>query len=216
MINPSIFSAHRIMNKLLLTAFEPFDGKSINSSLEMAKSFDGKSFPDLQVDFIELPVVHNQASEIAIDHILTTQPDVVMMLGTAKGRFCITPERVAINMDYFDIPDNAGNQPQGSPIIDEGPVGYFSSLPVDTLVTRLKEAHIPAAISNTAGLYLCNQLFYSVMHCITANQMSTRAGFIHLPYLDEQTVNEKQPLPGMSRETMMKAVHIAIETSVQV
>lgn len=85
-----------------------------------------------------------------------------------------------------------------------------------TLVTRLKEAHIPATISNTAGLYLCNQLFYSVMHCITANQMSTRAGFIHLPYLDEQTVNEKQPFPGMSRETMMKAVHIAIETSVQV
>ena len=135
-----------------------------------------------------------------------------MMLGTAKGRFCITPERVAINMDHFDIPDNAGNQPQGSPIISDGPVGYFSSLPVDTLVTRLKEAHIPAAISNTAGLYLCNQLFYSVMHCITANQMSTRAGFIHLPYLDEQTVNEKQPFPGMSRETMMKAVHIAIET----
>lgn len=206
---------NHIMKKILLAAFEPFAGEHVNSSLEMARTFEGVPIAGIEVETLVLPVVHRQAPEIAIDRLLTNKPDTVIMLGTAKGRCSITPERVAINMDHFDIPDNAKNQPQNKSIVEHGPVGYFSSLPIDNIVKQLKEAHIPAAISNSAGLYLCNQLFYSIMHCIEENKLPTRAGFIHLPFLHEQVGNETSPLPSMSRETMTEAISIVIETSIQ-
>ena len=201
------------MKKLLLTAFEPFAGESVNSSLEVAHRIGGMHFTNTQVEVVELPVARLHAPDIALNRIRSAAPDVVLMLGEAGRRSQVTPERVAINMDDFPIPDNAGDQPQGEPIIAEGPVGYFSTLPIASIVAHLKEAHIPAAISNTAGLYLCNRVFYSVMHFIAMENLSIRAGFMHLPYLHEQTANKNSDFPGMSRETMTEAVRIAIEVS---
>ena len=203
------------MKKLLLTAFEPFAGEIVNSSLEVARVIESIHFANAQVDVVELPVARFQATDIAINHLRIAKPDVVLMLGEAGRRFRVTPERVAINMDDFHIPDNAGNQPQGEPIIEEGPVGYFSTLPIDTIVTQLKKAHIPAKISNSAGLYLCNRFFYSVMHCIAMEKLPIHAGFMHLPYLHEQAVNKSLDFPSMSRETMTEAVRIAIDVSLQ-
>ena len=203
------------MTKLLLTAFEPFAGETVNPSLDVARAIGSMHFANAQVDVVELPVARFQATDIAINRMRIAEPDVVLMLGEAGRRFRVTPERVAINMDDFPIPDNTGNQPQGEPIIEAGPVGYFSTLPIYTIVTQLKKAHIPAAISNSAGLYLCNRLFYSVMHCIAVEKLPIHAGFIHLPYLHEQTVNKGLEFPSMSRETMIEAVRIAIEMSLQ-
>jgi pyroglutamyl-peptidase len=203
------------MKNLILTAFEPFAGDIVNPSLEVARSIGSTHFANTQVEVIELPVARFQATDIAINRIRIAEPDVVVMLGEAGCRFRVTPERVAINMDDFSIPDNVGNQPQGEPIIADGPVGYFSTLPINTIVTQLKKAHIPAKISNSAGLYLCNRLFYSVMHCIAVEKLPIHAGFIHLPYLHEQTVNKSLDFPSMSCETMTEAVRIAIEVSLQ-
>jgi pyroglutamyl-peptidase len=203
------------MKKLLLTAFEPFAGAIVNPSLEVARVMESMHFANAQVDVVKLPVARFQATDIAINHIRTAKPDVVLMLGEAGRRFRVTPERVAINMDDFHIPDNAGNQPRGEPIIEEGPVGYFSTLPIDAIVTQLKKAHIPAKLSNSAGLYLCNRLFYSVMHCIAVEKLPIHAGFIHLPYLHQQAINQSLDFPSMSRETMTEAVRIAIEVSLQ-
>jgi pyroglutamyl-peptidase len=201
------------MRKLLLTAFEPFAGESVNSSLEVARRIRDMHFTNAHVEVVELPVTRFDAPDIAINRIRITAPDVVLMLGEAGRRFQVTPERVAINMDDFPIPDNTGNQPHGEPIIADGPVGYFSTLPIASIFSHLKKAHIPAAISNSAGLYLCNRLFYSVMHSIAMENLSIRAGFMHLPYLHEQTVNKNLDVPGMSLETMTEAVRIAMEVS---
>jgi pyroglutamyl-peptidase len=203
------------MKKLLLTAFEPFAGESVNPALEVARAIGSMSFTNAHIDVVELPVARFQSTDLALSRLRSAEPDVVLMLGEAGRRSRVTPERVAINLDDFRIPDNVGNQPQGEPIIADGPVGYFSTLPIHTIVTRLKAARIPAAISNSAGLYLCNRLFYSVMHYIAVEKLPIHAGFMHLPYLHEQTVNKHLDVPSMSRETLTEAVRIAIAASLQ-
>ena len=202
------------MKKIMITAFEPFAGEAINPSLEVARGIERMHFATAQIEVIELPVDRFQTADVAINHMRSSRPDIVVMLGEAGRRSRVTPERVAINMDDFPIPDNVGHQPQGEPIDEDGPVGYFSTLPIHPIVTQLKKAHIPASISNSAGAYVCNRLFYSVMHCIAEENLPIRAGFMHLPYLHEQTVNKDFHFPGMSRETLTEAVRIAIEVSV--
>ena len=199
--------------KLLLTAFEPFDGETLNPSLEVARALAVAQCAGAHIDVVELPVERFRAIDMALDHLRHATPDVVIMLGEAGRRFRVTPERVAINIDDFSIPDNAGQQPKGEPIIADGPVGYFSALPIYEIVNQLLKAHIPAAISNSAGTYLCNRLFYSVMHCIAVEQLPIIPGFIHLPYMHAQTVKKRLEFPSLSRDTMIDAVRIAIEVS---
>ena len=123
----------------------------------------------------------------------------------------MTPERVAINIDDYAIPDNAGNQPKGEPIVTGGPVGYFSTLPIEPIVGQLKQADIPAEISNSAGTYLCNHLFYSVMHELAINEQAISAGFMHLPYLHEQAVEPRLDRPSLSRLTLIEVVRLALD-----
>ena len=144
----------------------------------------------------------------------TDGPDIIIMLGEAGGRFRITPERIAINVDDFRIPDNAGNQPKDEPIVENGPAAYFSTLPIRGIVERIVSAGIPAAISNTAGTYLCNRLFYSVMHAINTEGLPAIAGFIHLPYFHEQAMNKNPDVPSLSRESIVEAVRLALEISI--
>lgn len=201
------------MKKLLVTAFEPFDGQSINPSLEAARVMTGVGFTDAIISVTELPVNRFHATGVIINIVRETRPDIVIMLGEAGGRFRITPERVAINVDDFRIPDNAGNQPKGEPIAEDGPVGYFSTLPIRAITEQLLKADIPAAISNSAGVYLCNRIFYSVMHLIATEELPTTAGFIHVPYMHEQTLGRYPDAPSFSRETIVEGVRLAIETS---
>ena len=201
------------MKKLLLTAFEPFNGETINPSLETARVIGKVDFPDSKMYIVELPVDRFQAVEILLNRIRTEKPDVVMMLGEGSRRFRINPERVAINVDDFRIPDNSGNQPKGEPIVEGAPVAYFSTLPIYEIVERIHKAKIPAAISNTAGTYLCNRLFYSVMHFIAVEKLSSKAGFIHLPYIHEQTIEKPIDFPSLSLFTVVEAVRLSIECS---
>ncbi|HSB10550.1 MAG TPA: pyroglutamyl-peptidase I [Blastocatellia bacterium] len=201
------------MKKLLLTAFEPFAGEIINPSLEAARRMEGVEFPGAVVRVAELPVDRHRAVTVALELIATERPDVVVMLGEAGGRFRVSPERVAINVDDFRIPDNTGNQPRGEPIVEGGPVGYFSTLPIRAIAERIAKARIPVAVSNSAGTFLCNRLFYSVMHAINVKGWPTQAGFIHLPYLHEQTIEKRQDVASLSRESLEEAVRLAIEVS---
>lgn len=201
------------MTRLLLTAFEPFNGETVNPSREVARAVAEVPFEGVHVETLVLPVERVRAVEMSLDRIGTGAPDVVLMLGEGGRRFRVTPERVAINVDDFPIPDNAGAQPRDEPIVEGGPVGYFSTLPVAEIVRHLITADIPAAVSNSAGTYLCNRLFYSVLHHISVAGLPTRAGFIHLPYLHAQTVHKGGDLPGMSRDTLIEAARIAIGVS---
>ena len=201
------------MNRLLLTAFEAFAGEIINPSLEAARQMERVDFPDAVVRVAELPVDRFRAVEIALDLVRTVRPNVVIMLGEAGGRYRVNPERVAINVDDFRIPDNAGNQPRDEPIVEGGPAAYFSTLPIRAITDRINGANIPAAISNSAGAYLCNRLFYSVMHAIDVDALLCKAGFIHLPYLHDQVINKHSDFPSLSRESIVEAVRLAIEAS---
>jgi pyroglutamyl-peptidase len=203
------------MKRLMLTAFEPFAGETINPSLEAARLMTGVEFPGAVVNVLELPVERHSAVEIALEGLRELRPDVVIMLGVAIARFRITPERVAINVDDFRIPDNAGNQPAGEPIVDGGPVGYFSTLPVRAIVDRLLTANIPSSISNSAGTYLCNRLFYSVMHHIATEGLPAASGFIHVPYQHEMALGKYPDIPSMSRETIVEGVRLAIEVAIE-
>jgi pyroglutamyl-peptidase len=201
------------MKNLLLTAFEPFAGETINPSFEVAKAIQNLNFASAEVQTLLLPVDRFQAIELALQRIREEKPDLVMLLGEGSRRFRINPERVAINVDDFRIPDNTGNQPKGEAIVAGAPVGYFSTLPIYAIAESLIEANIPAAISNTAGTYLCNRLFYSVMNFIAVENLSIKAGFIHLPYLHEQVLEKPIDFPSLSRETLIEAIRLSIEVS---
>jgi pyroglutamyl-peptidase len=201
------------VKRLLLTAFEPFAGESINPSLDAARQMEKVEFPNSIVRVAELPVDRFRAVEIALELIRAERPDIVIMLGEAGARYRISPERVAINVDDFRIPDNSGNQPRDEPIVEGGPVGYFSTLPIRAIAERINNAHIPAAISNSAGAYLCNRLFYSVMHTISIEGLRAKAGFIHLPYLHDQAIDKYPDVPSLSRDSIVEAVRLAIEVS---
>lgn len=202
-----------LVPKLLITAFEPFGGEQINPSLEAVRQIEKDRISNIAVLTAELPVDRYRAVDTALDLLMVNRPDIVIMLGEAGGRYKINPERVAINVDDFRIPDNAGNQPTDELIIEGGPAAYFSTLPIRAIAERINKANIPAAISNTAGAYLCNRLFYSVMHAIKVNGLDARAGFIHLPYLHDQAVSKYWDFPSMSKETIVEAVRLAIEVS---
>lgn len=204
------------MKKLLLTAFEPFAGEKMNPSLEVARQMSRVEFSGALINAAELPVDRHQAVTTALELIHAGRPDIIIMLGEAGGRFRITPERIAINVDDFRIPDNAGNQPKDEPIVEGTAAAYFSTLPIRAMVDRIVSAGIPAAISNTAGTYLCNRLFYSVMHAISSEGLPAIAGFIHLPYLHEQAINKNPDVPSLSRESIVEAVRLAIEVSITV
>jgi pyroglutamyl-peptidase len=203
------------VKKLLLTAFEPFAGEKINPSLEAARQMSRVEFSGALIHTAELPVDRQQAVTTALELIHADRPDIIIMLGEAGGRFRVNPERIAINVDDFRIPDNAGNQPRDEPIVEGGPAAYFSTLPIRAVVDQMISAGIPAAISNTAGTYLCNRLFYSVMHAISTEGLPAIAGFMHLPYLHEQAMNKNPDVASLSRESIVEAVRLAIEVSIR-
>ena len=201
------------MKKLLLTAFEPFDGESMNPSLEAARQMKKVDFPNAEVHVAELPVDRYRAVELSLELLHSMKPDVVIMLGEAGARYRVNPERVAINIDDFRIADKVGNQPTDEPIVEGGPVAYFSTLPIRAITDRIIQAHIPAAISNSAGSYLCNRLFFSVMHAINVERLAIKAGFIHLPYFHDQAMKKHPDVPSLARESIVEAVRLAIEVS---
>ena len=194
--------------KCLVTAFEPFDKEPINPTMLMlerlTKDLDGHEILK-QV----LPTTFGESAEIALARIAEVEPDVVLCLGQAGGRAAMTLERVAININDATIPDNAGAQPVDEPIVPDGPAAYFSTLPNKAIVKAMREAGIPAAISNSAGTYVCNQILYAVLHFIAENKLPTKAGFMHVPYLPVQVV-EKPSMPSMSLDDMVRALEVAI------
>ena len=142
------------------------------------------------------------------------KPDVVICVGQAGGRTAITPEKVAINLMDGRIPDNAGYQPVDVPIRADGPAAYFATLPVKAMVQRMQDAGIPAAVSYTAGTYVCNSLMYTLLFLIDRKFPSVRGGFIHVPYAMEQAVNKPLGTPSMDLRQISRGLEKAVEAVV--
>ena len=191
------------MTKVLLTGFEPFGNASLNPSGEIVKQINGDNI----VTAI-LPVAYAQSAERLLALIAEHNPDVVICLGQAEGRKEITPERVAINLDDARLADNEGVLRNDVKILADGPDAYFSTLPLKEIVEAIKAAGVPAAVSLSAGAFLCNHVFYVAQNKFAGTKI--RSGFVHVPLMDEQA-GEFPGLPTMPLDQMVKAVRTMLE-----
>ncbi len=194
---------------LLVTGFDPFAGAAINASWEAVQRLAGLTVAGHAVVVEQIPTVFGKAIPAMTAAIAHHQPLVILAVGQAVGRAAISVERVAINLDDARIPDNHGNQPQETPVVLEGPTAYFSTLPVKPIVRRLGEAGIPAEVSQTAGTFVCNHLFYGLMHHL-AGREKLLAGFIHIPALPEQVLHRPEK-PSMALEQVVTGLALALE-----
>ena len=195
--------------KILVTGFDPFGGESVNPAIEAVKRL-----PDVigGATIIRQEIPTSCVSSLQLIEALLIQhdPDVVLSVGQAGGRAAITVERVGINIDDFSIKDNDGNQICDEPIFADGPDAYFLNLQVKKMVERIQDRKIPAAVSNTAGTFVCNHVAYGTRYLIEKKYPGKRSGFIHIPYLPEQTVN-KPGIPSMGLEMIVEGLTAAIE-----
>lgn len=194
--------------KILVTGFTPFGGEKINPALETVKKLPA-TIAGATIEWLEVPTVFGRSACVLEEKMTAWQPDAVLCIGQAGGRTGLTPERVAINQDDARIPDNEGNQPIDTFIQEEGPVAYFSTLPIKAMVASIHQIGLPASVSNTAGTYVCNHLMYQVLHLTATKFPQTRAGFLHIPFLPEQVV-DKPNLASMSLVDIVRGVEAAI------
>ncbi len=197
------------MKKLLLTGFEPFGGEQVNPSWEIARRLDGREIAGFRVVARQLPVVWELARERMAGLIDSDKPDLIISLGQS-GRPEVTPERVGINMSDAVSGDNAGTVKTDALIDADGPVAYWSRLPIKEMVEAMRAAGVPAKVSNTAGTYLCNHVMYGTLRYLDQKALATRAGFIHVPSLPEQAAPRSKGDPSMGIETQVKAIAAAI------
>lgn len=199
------------MKKVLITGFDPFGGEKINPAWEAVKRISEMEEVDLVK--LQIPTSFQKAAEKVILKIEEENPDIIICVGQAGGSYEVLAERVAINIADGRIADNDGYQPVDEIIQENGENAYFSSLEIKKIVLKLKEAGIPAAVSNSAGTYVCNYVLYSVLHYIQEKKKNTKAGFIHLPYLPEQVL-DKRETPYMELSTMVKALELVVKTCI--
>lgn len=195
--------------KLLLTAFDPFGGSSINPALEAVRLV-ADSVAGAEIVKLEVPTVFGKSVATVAAKMEEVRPDVVLCIGQAGGRYDLTPERVAINLDDARIQDNEGNQPIDVPIFEDGAPAYFSNLPIKAMVAKIREAGLPASVSNTAGTFVCNHLMYGVLYHIAKNYPGIRGGFMHVPFVPSQTVNHPTPAPSMCERDIARGIEAAI------
>ncbi|MBQ2404786.1 MAG: pyroglutamyl-peptidase I, partial [Lachnospiraceae bacterium] len=182
--------------KVLVTGFDPFGGESINPAWEAVKVIKDE-IAGAEIVKMQIPTVVGKSIAKIHDKMVEINPDIVIAVGQAGGRFGVTPERVAINVTDARIPDNEGNQPIDEPIFADGDAAYFSNLPVKAMVQEIKNAGYPTSLSNTAGTYICNHVMYGILYYIQKEFPNVRGGFIHVPFAASQVV-EKPNTPSMA------------------
>jgi pyroglutamyl-peptidase len=197
---------------LLLTGFEPFDDEAVNPSGAVARALHGQWIDGARVVALQLPCVFATALPALHAALASHQPRWVLALGLAGSRSAISIERVAVNLVDARIPDNAGAQPVDEPVVAGGPAAYFTGLPAKALVARLQQAGLAAELSHSAGSFVCNQVFYGLMHTLAALP-GVVGGFIHLPPLPEQAARHPAARP-MALADQVRALRLAVEVLV--
>ena len=196
------------MRTVLMTGFDPFGGESINPSWEVVKQLEGMHIDGCRVVTRQLPCVFGEALSVLNAAIDELDPTLVIAVGQAGGRVDVTVERVGINVDDARIADNIGQQPVDVAIVADGPAAWFSTLPIKSMAAALREAGVPASVSQTAGTFVCNHVMYGLLHKL-ADKPGAKGGFIHIPYLPEQAAAHPGA-PSMAAQTVKQALEIAI------
>ncbi|UVW29602.1 pyroglutamyl-peptidase I [Massilia sp. H6] len=202
------------MKTVLLTGFEPFNGATINPAWEAVRALEGWSGEGFRVEVRQLPCVFVEANRALAAMVNALAPQIVIALGQAGGRGEISVERIAINVDDASILDNAGRQPVDRPIHAGAPAAYFSTLPIKSMVAAMRAAGLRAGVSQTAGTFVCNHVFYGLMHHVATHPV--KAGFIHVPFLPEQAAGRADNPASMALADIVAGIRIAVEIAVTV
>ncbi|MDO4297279.1 MAG: pyroglutamyl-peptidase I [Lachnospiraceae bacterium] len=208
------------MKKILFTGFEPFGGESVNPSWE-AVSLLPDRIGLAEIAKRHLPVEYDTVADLLRQAIEEEQPHAVICVGQAGGRAVLTPEMVAINLNDAAIPDNAGVSHGGETICQDGPAAYFATIPVKAISAGMMEAGVPAAVSYTAGTYVCNNAMYHLLHLLAGEYPEIRGGFIHVPYECGQVLGKSNmsslPLPMIAKglEAAAKVTAEVLEAGTQ-
>jgi pyroglutamyl-peptidase len=200
------------MKNVLITGFEPFGGEMLNPSALVAQALDGRMMAGRRVVGAVLPCVFGKSLVVLEQEIRRLQPELVICVGQAGGRREINLERVALNIEDASLADNAGNQPVDRPVVLGGPAANWSTLPIKAIVAALREAGLPAVVSQTAGTFVCNHVFYGLMGAL-AEKQTARGGFIHVPFLPEQAQRAAAGSPSLPLNDIVRALEIAVEVS---
>ncbi|WP_410563912.1 pyroglutamyl-peptidase I [Amycolatopsis sp. cmx-4-61] len=201
------------MTTVLMTGFAPFGGEAVNPSWQavsrVAARRDDVAAVELPCEFAaSLPALRRALEE--------HRPSLVVCTGQAGGRAGVTPERVAINLIDARIPDNAGAQPIDVPVVPDGPAAYFTTLPVKAGVAAIRATGVPASVSHTAGTYVCNQVFYGLMHLLATEFPGLRGGFVHVPFSPDQVAASGKPEPSLSVDCIAGALEALVDTALRV
>ncbi|MGW2340959.1 pyroglutamyl-peptidase I [Streptomyces sp. NPDC001661] len=199
------------MARVLLTGFEPFGGEAVNPSWQAAQAVAAAPPDGLSVTAVRLPCVFGESIAALRTAVTEVAPDLVVCLGQAGGRPGVTVERVAINVDDARIPDNAGAQPIDVPVVPGGPAAYFSTLPVKACVAAMRDAGVPAALSNTAGTFVCNHVAYGLAHLLATELPGVRGGFVHVPWSPTQVPDGTAP--ALPAETVAEGIRSLLRTA---
>jgi pyroglutamyl-peptidase len=195
----------------LVTGFEPFDGEQVNPSAEIALALNGATIAAHRIVGATLPTEFARSLSALETLIAAHRPVLVLALGVAGGRTGISLERVAINLIDARIADNAGAQPIDVAVVENAPNAYFSTLPIKAMLARLVDAEIPAAISHSAGTFVCNQVFFGLAHLLATKHSRVRGGFVHVPWLPEQA--QRHAGSGMALALMIDAVKLCLQVA---
>ena len=189
---------------ILVTGFEPFGGAEVNPSWEAVKLLP-EEIGGASIVKALLPTTFHGAEERLLEEIQKWNPDALISVGVAGGRREIHVERVAVNLRDARIPDNVGFQPVDMPVAEEGPAAYFATLPVKAMVEAIKEAGVPAAVSNSAGTFVCNDVMYTALH----RGKVPMAGFVHVPLLPPEAAKKGEE--GMELPEILRGLTVAVE-----
>lgn len=193
---------------ILVTGFDPFGDDLTNPAIEAVKRLPD-TIAGASITKLEIPTVFHKSASVVKEALQANEYDYVLAVGQAGGRFDLTFERVAINVDDARIPDNDGQQPIDVPIQADGDSAYFTQHPVKAMVTAVKEAGIPASVSNSAGTFVCNHIMYQCLYLTHTDFPKVKAGFMHVPFLPEQVLN-RSDTPSMSLENIVAGLTAAI------
>ncbi|MCM1989993.1 pyroglutamyl-peptidase I [Oceanirhabdus seepicola] len=199
--------------KVLITGFTPFGGESLNPAYEAVKLLNNE-IAGAEIVKAEIPTVFRESIKCLEEIIEKEKPDIAICIGQAGGRFEISIERIAINLDDARIPDNENNAPIDEVIFEDGENAYFAKLPIKAMVNEIIEEKIPAAVSNSAGTFVCNHLMYGLLYLIDKKYPNMKGGFIHVPFIPEQVVN-KRNMAAMALDDIVKGLSCAIRAAVE-
>jgi pyroglutamyl-peptidase len=200
-----------LRSTVLVTGFDAFGGDPCNPSEVIARALHGRQVAGHRVVGAVLPTSFANALPTLRAQLTRHRPALIVGLGLAGGRTGLSFERVAINLCDARIADNAGAQPIDRPVVEHGPAAYLSTLPVKAMCEAVRAASIPAEVSYSAGTFVCNHLFYGLMHHLTVHTPDSgcRGGFVHLPWISGQGE------PSLPMPALLHGLRLALRTALR-